>query len=198
MPAPIFTAEDYQRALWSLMPRGRAWNKEPGSVQSQFLLGLAQSLARVNDRANGLITDSFPAGTYELLPEWEESVGLPDLCAGLADTVQGRRAAMLAKLLGTGGQSVPYLIEYARTLGFDITIQEYVATRAGAMMAGYPLRGEGWGNCWAINCLSNTMIFFRAGESTAGEPLRSWNNAPLICAMNKVSPVHTILQFIYY
>ncbi len=198
MGAPVYTADDYQRALWNLMPRGRAWNKEPGSVQSQVLLGLSQAFARLNDRSNNLIADSFPLETYELLPEWEESVGLPDSCAGLGATVQARRATMLAKFINTGGQSVQAMTDFANLLGFTISITEYAPFRVGQQRTGAPLNGQDWAFTWAINSPTNTLFSFRTGESAVGEPLSSWSNAALICSMEKISPAHTVLQFIYH
>jgi uncharacterized protein YmfQ (DUF2313 family) len=58
-------------------------------VQSQVLYGLAKSYERETARANNLLVDSFPLTTYELLPEWESSLGLPDPCAGVAPILPG-------------------------------------------------------------------------------------------------------------
>ena len=78
MPAPLYSAEDYRAQLVALLPRGRAWPKEPGSVQHQVMAGFAPMFVRLDQRSQQLVFDAFPGNTVELLPEWEAALGLPD------------------------------------------------------------------------------------------------------------------------
>ncbi|WP_197520275.1 putative phage tail protein, partial [Paraburkholderia tropica] len=55
------------------------------------------SYERSTSRANYLLIDSFPPTAYELLPEWESTLGLPDPCAGEAPTIPQRQAQVLAR-----------------------------------------------------------------------------------------------------
>jgi uncharacterized protein YmfQ (DUF2313 family) len=50
------------------------------------LSGFTPAFERLTARANNLLIDAFPGSTYELLPEWEATLGLPDPCAGEAPT----------------------------------------------------------------------------------------------------------------
>ncbi len=197
MPAPLYSAEDFTRALQALLPRGRVWPREEDTEQTTTLKGLAPSCERLNARANNLLIDGFPASTLELLPEWEATLGLPDPCAGEAATLQQRRNQVVARFIAGGGQSIPYFIDFAADLGYSITITQYAPFRAGHSHAGDPCGSEDWFFTWAVNAPLNTITYFRAGQSTAGEPLASWGNDVLECELNAIKPAHTILQFHY-
>lgn len=191
------TAEEYARVLLALLPRGRIWPREAGSTVATVVSGLSPTPARLDARALELLTDAFPPTALELLPEWERSLGLPDPCSGAATTIQGRRAQVVARLIAVGGQSVPYFIAYAATLGFTVTVEEFAPARAGVLRAGDALLGEAWAHTWRIHAPAETVTYFRAGLSAAGEPLAAWGNAVLGCVLQRVKPAHTILQIAY-
>lgn len=197
MRAPAYTAADYLTALQALMPRGRVWPRDPAAIQTKTLSGLASSFQRVSDRANQLLVDGFPATTTELLSEWEESLGLPDPCAGEGPTLQLRRAQVVARFAGGGGQSVPYIIAYAANLGYTITITQFLPARVGMLHAGDPLCGLPWAFAWRVNAPTYTISAFRAGISAAGEPLSVNGNAVLECELESISPAHTTVIFKY-
>ncbi len=197
MPAPEYSAADFLGALQTLMPRGRVWPRDPDAVQTKVLSGLAQIYERATKRANNLIVDAFPGTTYELLPEWEETLGLPDPCAGTSPTVQARRAQVVARFAGTGGQSVAYMTAFAKNLGYDIYVVQFVPARAGNLRAGKPACGSDWAFAWRVDAPPNTVYPFLAGQSSAGEPLSSDGNAVLECELQKICPAHTKVYFSY-
>lgn len=197
MAAPQYSAQDYLQALQALMPRGRVWPRDADATQTKLLAALTKVYERSNLRAIQLLVDSFPETTFELLPEWEDTLGLPDPCAGLAPTVAARRAQVVAKLKALGGQSVAYLIAFAADLGYTITITQYVPARAGTLTAGAPLNGSDWAHAWCVNSAANTVTRAKAGTLAAGEPLAYWGNTVLGCQLAEVSPAHTVLLFSY-
>ncbi|GJG92827.1 DUF2313 domain-containing protein [Cupriavidus pauculus] len=190
-------AADFLRAFQSLMPRGRVWDTDPSSVQTKVQAGLTASYEAQTARCNYLLADSFPATTYELLPEWESTLGLPDPCAGPAPSVQVRRQQVVARLANAGGQSAAYYIGFAQRLGYGITVTNYAPFRCGQSTAGQQLGNQDWFFTWSINAALNTVVRFAAGQSAAGDPLASWGNQVLECEMSEVAPAHTILQFHY-
>jgi uncharacterized protein YmfQ (DUF2313 family) len=194
MLAPNYTAADFLKALQGLMPRGRVWPRDPDAVQTQVLSGLAPSYARATARANYLLVDAFPATTYELLPEWESTLGLPDPCAGVAPTIAQRQAQVLARFVGVGGPTIQSLTAFAANLGYTVTINQFVEARAGQLHAGDPCNGTAWSYAWQINA---TVTIALAGAMAAGDPLASWGNAVLECEMKAVMPAHTIPIFSY-
>ncbi|MFS2103556.1 YmfQ family protein [Ralstonia sp. Ralssp135] len=197
MLAPNLTSDDYLRAFQALMPRGRVWPRDQDAVQTQVFSGLTQVYGRQTARSNYLLVDSFPGTTYELLPEWESTLGLPDPCAGESPTVQQRRAQVVARLANSGGQSAAYYIGFAAKLGYGITITNFAPFRCGQSTAGQQLGTADWFFTWSVNAPLNTVVRFAAGQSAAGEPLASWNNTVLQCELSAIAPAHTVLQFRY-
>lgn len=198
MLPPSLLAPDFLSALQSLMPRGRAWPKDPSATQWKALAGLAPIYERSTARANYLLTDASPKFTLELLPEWEKSLGLPDPCAGSSPTIQQRQAQVFARFVNNGGQSPGYFISHVALLGFTITITEYAPFRASVNRAGDPLTNGDWPNTWTVHGpLAGAIQFFRAGESSAGEPLSTFGNAELQCLLGEIAPAHTLVQFVF-
>jgi uncharacterized protein YmfQ (DUF2313 family) len=197
MLAPVYSAYDYLRQFVRLLPRGRVWRRGAGSVQTADLLTLMPTWARLHGRANDLITEVFPCSTTEGLQEWESTLGLPDPCTGTLGTLQQRQAAVCAKFAARGGQSIPYFIDLAERLGFVITIETFRPFRAGISRAGERLYGAPWAFVWRVHAPSTTVVWFRAGVSTAAEPLRSWGNELLECTLNAYKPAHTVIIFAY-
>ena len=195
MLAPQLTADDFLVALQALMPRGRVWPRDSDAVQTKTLSGCAPSYARLTDRANNLITDSFPASTYELLPEWEASLGLPDPCAGEAPTVQLRRAQVVSRLTATGGQSIAYFTAVAAALGYSITITQFSPSRLGRPF-GQPFGGEAWAFAWQVNAPTFTVNRLQFGGSF-GSPFATWGNNVLQCELQTYAPAHTAVLFSY-
>jgi uncharacterized protein YmfQ (DUF2313 family) len=197
MLAPAYTAADYLSALQSLLPRGRVWPRSPDAAQTKALSGLTPVYERQNLRANHLLVDAFPTTTFELLPEWEATLGLPDPCAGIAPTIQARQAQVSARFTALGGQSVSYMKAFALSLGYSITITQFVPARAGVIRAGQALCGSDFAHAWRVSAPLNTSFAFRAGASAVGEPLSSIGNTVLECELKQVAPAHTTVFFAY-
>jgi uncharacterized protein YmfQ (DUF2313 family) len=198
MPSPLTrSAADYLAALRALLPTGTVWPRDTDSTPIRVLQGVATTVARLRARADHLLTDAFPGTAVELLPEWEATLGLPDRCIGDAPTLQQRQARVTARLTARGGQSVPYVIAYAADLGFTITVEEFVPARADELRADAPLYDDAWAHTWRVHAPETTLTEFRADRSTADEPLAVWGNAALQCALSRIRPAHTVIQFAY-
>lgn len=146
----LYSTEDYAAAFRALMPRGRAWPEDPQSVMMQVLAALSTVYALSDSAAIALLVDAFPVGTSDLLPEWEETLGLPDPCAGDAPTTAQRQAAVHARFIQGGGLSAERYIEFASALGFSIAIAGYATFRAGRAHAGEPVAGDDWAYAWSV------------------------------------------------
>jgi uncharacterized protein YmfQ (DUF2313 family) len=101
----------------------------------------------------------------------------------------------VARLTNTGGQSIPYLIQYAKDLGYTITVTEYTAFTIGSYV-GTPLYGDSWRFVIQINSPTNTVKYLSIGDGV-GEPLASWGNLVLICELFRVVPAQSTLIFNY-
>jgi len=192
------TAADYLEQLKTLLPPGQAFPREAGTTLHDLLDGMSIELARVDGRGEALPIEANPASTNELLSDWERVAGLPDKCSGvLEETLQGRKNALLTKLTSTGGQSAPYFIELAASLGYEVTIEVFRPFRAGRSRAGDLLTNGPWAFTWLIRAPEVSVTEFRAGRSAAGERLRTWGNDTLECKINQLKPAHTLALFAY-
>jgi uncharacterized protein YmfQ (DUF2313 family) len=183
MAIPNWTAADFLAAFLALLPGGRAWSRNPASVQNQALAALIPTYVRSAASASGLLVDGFPATTVQLIPEWLASLGLPDGCSPLGASIAIQQAQIVEKFTRGGGQSIPYYIGVAAKLGYTITITEQAASTF----------------TWTINVPATaTPTLFRVGESRTGDLLESFaSNALLQCIMQKIKPAHTTLIFNY-
>lgn len=197
MAAPQFTIANFTAAYQSLLPRGRVWPRDPDALQTNFVTALAATYQRQSDSLASLLIDAFPATTLQLLPEWESSLGLPDPCAGPSQTIQQRQKQVLTKFTSTGGQSANYFIALLARYGFSgITITTFAPFRAGFNRAGDPCNGEGWFFTWLISAPNLNVVFFRAGASTANEPLYALTGAAVLeCVVKEFAPAHTYPLF---
>lgn len=177
--------DDYTRLLIALMPKGRLWESALGLGKKLKALMevIAGELLQVEERVKDLVNELMPDKTNALTPRWESILGLPDSCTGVLPTLQQRIAAILGKLflLGVerGSLSEQFYIDLADRHGYTITITVLSA------------------NNWRVNAPATTIIYFRAGVSSAGDPLQSSDNDLLECVMNKYKPAHTAVTFNY-
>jgi len=159
MRAPLFTAADYVTRLQALLPRGRAWPRADDAIQTKVLNGLAQSTANSNSDANALLVGAFPATADALLTDWEAALGLPGPFGSLAGTTAGRRAAVVAALANTGGQSKAYFIALAASLGMTITITEFLPYSV-SKPVNTPIAGDQWAHSWQVNASAAIAISY--------------------------------------
>ncbi|AYB48622.1 phage tail protein [Candidatus Williamhamiltonella defendens] len=195
----LFTTSDYQSALLAHLPRGRVWQTGPDNPLTKLSQALATSFQRVDASAMSLLTGGFPATTLELLPEWEESLGLPDNCTiGETYTIERRRQAVVSRLVGKGSLSKQCYISLAKTRGDDITIDEFRQARAGFSVCGEAINGDDWPFVWRVNAQQTTYVQAKCSVSYCGEPLATWGNKILDCTENQLAPPFTVLLFGYH
>lgn len=197
MAAPNYSAQDFAGAIFALMPRGLIWPRDPSAVMAQTVNCLSPTFARHTLANNDLLIDAFPATAVQLLTEWEETLGLPDPCAGESPTLQQRQGQVVARLTNSGGQSVAFFVNYAQSLGYTVTVTEFAPFRVGQSRVGQPTGTQDWFFTWLVNAPLNTVTYFRANQSGAGQALESWGNAVLQCELLAIKPAHTYLNFGY-
>lgn len=149
MRAPQFSVNDYVGALQALFPRGFAWPRDPDATLTATLHGLASAYYRTNAAAIDLLEVSFPATVDDLLPEWNESLGLPGVFGYTGTDLPTQQAQVVAALTDSGGQSAAYFIALAAGLGLTITINGFRATRVNDPVT-WPLYGPSWAHVWRV------------------------------------------------
>ena len=193
--APVFALSDWVRAFANLMPRGKVWPRESDSTQAQAVAALLPTHTRQAIAAAGEIADSFPATTLTSLDDWEAAVGLPDPCSGEDATIPERQAHVVARLTYRGGQSVPYLIGFAASIGYTITITQFSRSRFGRPF-GLTFGGPDWDYTWRVNSVGWVFTWIHFGTRAFGTPWRTWTTSRLVCELERIKPAHTILQFL--
>lgn len=142
-----------------------------------------------------ILAEADPRSTSYLLPGWERVLGLPDPCVGALPTIEQRRDAVVAKVMMKGGQSRPFFIGLAAKLGFTITITEFSQFSV-ISPVNAPLCGWEWCFTWQVNAPINTVRRWSV-LSGVNEPLSTWGNQLLECAIKRFKPAHTYVQFSY-
>lgn len=191
------SADRYREQLQALLPRGEAWPRDPGAVLTALLDALAQEFGRVDMRADNLLDELDPRTTNELLLDFERVYGLPGPCITTAQTTTERRAALVAQITEIGNLSRQYFIDLAARLGYTITITEFQQFRVGQSAVGDALYGDDWIYAWQVNAALDTINEFQVNQNAVGDPLRSWGNESLECAITARKPAHTTLIFSY-
>lgn len=150
------------------------------------------------DAKAGMVYSTIFPDSGEGLADWERVLGLPDPClVGQPQTVGQRVQAVVSKLSGRAGQSKPFFIALAKSLGYDITITTFRPARAGVARAGDAINGGDWNFTWRVNAPAVTTIHARAGSTGAGDALTVWGNRALECRLGQIKPAESILLFGY-
>lgn len=168
-------------------------------VIDALIYGPAQALADFEDKAEALMLETDPRTANLLLPDFERCLG-PDPCGRdrAALTIEQRQKLAHQRWTARGGQSIPFFVSIARSLGVEITIDEFWPSRAGVLRAGQRLRPEGCQFVWRVNIPSLvTVINFRAGVSRAGHRLGSFELSSIECELRRLKPAHTHVVFRY-
>jgi len=169
---------EYGAASRKLLPPGLAW---AGETLLEVLEALAYSFAEVDAQAVGLVAETDPRTTLNLLSDWERLLDLPGPCDELEPTIVLRRAAVFATYTRTGGQTIAHFVAFAAALGYTVTITDY----------------QDWVHAWTVLGSIATPTFFRAGEGAAGERLVTASNALLECHLEATRPAHSQVLFEY-
>lgn len=176
---------EFLRQLEDLAPPGRAFSRDPDTVQHAVFTPPANALAAAHAAAMRLLEqEADPALTSDLLGEWETDYGLPDPCTRPGATPDERRAALLAKIASLGGQSAAYFTQVAAAFGYTIDIIDPRPSVWGRVW-GLPFGGPGWAHVWIVKVLSIRV-----------PPVR-FDNTEFECRMRAVMPAHTVLIFDY-
>lgn len=171
---------EYKNLLLSLLPKGKLWTRQSGTLFVNFFRGLAGEFKRVDDRIDDLLKEFHVTTTNELLEEHETDFGLPDNGFSLAATDDGRREELLTSLVQTGGQDKYYYEELAENLGYDVNITQYQPFWAGIMSCGDPCGPQ------------NNLFYWKVGiEINSVEEPMEVNISKLIYKVNATKPAHT-------
>lgn len=188
----------YADMLAELAPRGLYSKMAVGPNLRRMLEALAAEFALGHGRVDDLLREQYPRTSVELLADWERVLGLPDNCGTPPATLEARRAAVLAKLIGPRGNSRVALEALALNLGYPITLEEFKVFRVGSRVGDrvYGVDG-GWPWAFKVHAPVVTAFFFRAGSGSAGDPISYFDNSPLECTITRIkqAQAHPIFDY---
>lgn len=219
-------ADAFTHALLAKLPLGEVWQRALGTAMVRTIRALAGVVGRWAARTGRfLITEAFPPSAFDLLPDWERVLGLPDPCLRVPQTLDERRAAVVEKLQRRpGGQSRPYFIGIAKRLGYhfdappgfgleaelefeanrlpEVRIREFRPFMFGVSRLGDPrwrLAPPEMRFCWVVTVPGERLTWFRFGQSQLGQDphLTIRRAEDLECILHKLKPAHTNLIFSY-
>lgn len=197
------SASSYADQMRALLPRGRAWLAEQGSVLAGLFSGIAEEFARIDARLGQLLDEADPSTALELLTEWERMAGLPDACLPVTGSITERQRRVARKIAAQGGQSRAFLIDQAAMLGLAVEIEEFRPLASG-FRSGSPCYGVDWRFAFRVRVLpfsaeTGLRIMtdrFHSG-SRSGDRLRSFSVSELECVIRRAAPAHVAVMFSY-
>lgn len=177
---------DYLGQLKALLPIGAAWPRQSETVLGALLEGVAEELARVDQRGRDLIGQTDPRVVTEMLDDWERAWGLPDGCVTASPTPAGRRLALHQRVASLGGQSADYFVGLSALLGYEVGIEQFRPTRLPFSIP-TPINGRPWAFAWRVAVYGPI--------ASDGPPV--YASADLECVVNRLKPAHTVVSFDY-
>lgn len=165
------------------------------TLLAALLAGDGAALDAVYGSAQALQGEFDPRTTAALFPDWETTAGLPDACIGAGQTSSQRRAALVAKWIGQGGQTPAYFVGLAAAMGYTITITEFRPHDVNSDVNA-PLLDAAWRYAWQVNAALDTVTVLTVND-TVIDPLAAWGNQALECMLTRLKPAHTHVIFSY-
>ena len=183
----------YREQLHALLPTGPAWSPDSGTVLDDLLDAIASQMSEVDRSVANLLNDIRPNTTFNLLPDWERVVGLPDICSVLGSTITIRRASLLEKLVTKPTLNASEFERIGRVFGATITVEELDQARADAIV-GLDTSGGKWRFVWWIGIPLSADLRFLRMTSRVNERFATYTrNTELECRLENAAPAHTHL-----
>lgn len=163
----------------------------PGQVREAT--AAADVLDMVLRLAQQLLIEQDPSTTGVALPDWERNYGLPDPCAGISSTIERRRGDVIAKMLARQNLSAQQMVQIAERLGYvGARVVEFSPMTCMDPCDGAVFDEDGWRFAWGLRLQQPLHIEHANCMSPCNVPLRSWGNEPILCALARYKPAHTI------
>ncbi len=200
----------FRHAFLAALPVGAIWPRSEGSVLWKIATALTAVTARWASRAGQfLLVEAFPPRSLTTLADWERVFGLPEPCLTItSQTLAERQQALLGKLQRRPGrQDRQYLIDLAATIGYAITITEFIPFTFALSGLGWtspPYCGFGWPQMrfvWSVKVSGPRITWYSVGalggRFGTDTHLTIARASDLECLLRKLKPAHTNLIFNY-
>ena len=186
--------EEAARQLASHLPDGRAWAGKnlDGTNMRALVKGCAAAFMEIQGQIETLAREFDVRLTDQLLPDWEESCGLPEECIGPLASLEERRKSVILRL-----RKIPFVTkaDYEQ-LAFDLTGLSITVT-PGAEVELFPLP-------FPIHLASGNSYFklyVTFNEVVAGFPYSfpfnfvSTSDNIVRCVLEQIAPANVLIIF---
>lgn len=191
------SAAAWREALAALLPPGAAWARDPDSNLQRLLAGWAEGFARFEARAEQLLEEMDPSTAYELLPDYERALALPDACTGELLALDARRAEVLAHMIGQGDQRPVYYVQLAEALGYaGAWIEEFETAHCESDCDAF-LNPDPWPNIFVLHLSADSGELGAHAQSYCDDFLGEVMQSAIECLISRIKPAHTMVQFSY-
>lgn len=189
---------DYKQALAKLYPPvSYNINGERFLVQCEVD---GNAFERLEQRAIDVLNVITPETSGQMLADWERVCGIqPDLTL----TLEQRTNKVILVLNAMGGLSLPYFINIAESIGYQIDIKEFSPAESDLP---HHLVAQQFDHhiddlifMWRVTVLNGNanITHFYAGESLAGDRLTDFGDPIIEEFIQDLKPAHTYCYFAY-
>jgi uncharacterized protein YmfQ (DUF2313 family) len=196
---PPRTTDQAQAGIATLLPDGWAATRDPDDYEGALFRPMGQEFSLIEGSLAAMLPQIDPRQAPNLLPNWEQALGLPDPCMAaypITDTVT-RGLLAFERLTNAGTICAGYFERQALLVGETITIQEFPASLCGTMKCGDSLNPSP-GQCNILVTLPTTEVTrFVCGASTAGDSLGAYDHSVMECIIRAGVPLYVTPYFSY-
>ena len=162
----------------------------------KLLIGLGVELYRLDVALYLVCNELDPFTTTDLLPEWERSVGIPDLCLKNTGSLEQRRQQVLLKLRGFRVQTAQDFIDLAAIFGETVQIEP--GSVRGVYPMVYPVVYYPTGKAARFTMIVHfPLIVPDAYPFRYPFPYRFGRNGVIECLFRKIRPANVDIKFSY-
>ena len=196
MKAPNPSATEWWQATIDLLPQGLAWARDQASNIGKIFSVIAQERSVRHQRKLILLEiESIPTAAVELLPDWEQALGLPDPCRPLPGSLGERWAAIADVFFAQHPPTPANMVAWAASAGWNITIREQRNFIAGVSEAGDVVGENDF--TWVVTILDQVITYFRAEQAASEDLLYSFPDVETLeCVLRRAAPAHTQVFFV--
>jgi uncharacterized protein YmfQ (DUF2313 family) len=192
----MYDIDSYIAAFYALLPPGTLFSTDKNSVAYRVVASIAEEFVNIDRSAYGLVVESNPLTMSQMTMARYGEAGIGKQNGYLEITSDDKKQAVLGRWRARGGASKAYFLEVLGALGVAASIIDLHDTNPPMLCNGLctsPVNDKySWGMTWQINYVDSSVKKFKAGLSTAGDPLGTVsNNTAFIDYIERVKPAHT-------
>lgn len=188
------SVEQWHEVLLQQMPRGRAWPRDPESDLAKYVLGFAKRLSDAELSAEQMLLEMRPETTVQLLPDWEQYLGLPE-CNVPNQTFESRRSAVVEKYHRKGGLQTWQIEALALALGFLVEVREHFPHHVLRSVL-YPIWPDRWRHTLEVIVYGLPDGRFRVTDNVL-TPLKTQTALLLECTLSRYKLGGFTYEFVY-